>query len=165
MSEIENDVRALNVLTDKAEKFTITNLNGDDVELTLYPLQLGRLAMISRCLLNLNLSFTENENAVQQMWSICSEKPRLVAEIISIATLKTKEDIETKLNDRIELLLWSPTMTPTAYTNLLYAIVFQSYFEDFMNAIRSVKMLQVSISPQTATERIAPMEGEASGGK
>lgn len=158
------DKRALDTLTDKSESFEIENAEGKKETLYLYPLQLGRLALISQRLIDLDIATSEDAgNEVQKMWSICAEKPRAVAEIIAIATLRTKKDIDEKLAERTDLIYWSPSMNTVAYSNLLYAIVFQSYYEDFMSAIRSVKTLQVTISQMTATERIASTEEGVSG--
>lgn len=143
------DRRAYDVLTESAQTFEIEDKDGSKQTLALHPLQLGRLALISRRILDLDMVFDSDNNetdAVQQMWKICAEKPQQVAEIIAIATLRTREEIEAHLEARTNALLWSPTMTPKAYTNLLYAIVFQSYHADFMKAIRSVRMLRVNVS-------------------
>lgn len=159
--------RALDTITEKPESFDIETQDGKTETLYLYPLQLGRLALISRRLLDLDLAMDDNdtEGAIKRMWTICSEKPREVAEIIAIATLRTKQEIEDELKDRTDLILWSPTMQPGALVNIISAIVIQSYHEDFMKAIRSVKTLQVMISPMMAAERIATTEDEASGDK
>lgn len=158
------DGRAYDVLTERAQTFEIEDKDGKNQTLELHPLQLGRLALISRRLLDLDMVFdSEEADAVQRMWKICAEKPQQVAEIVAIATLKTKEDMDTLLEERTNALLWSPTMTPQAYANLLYTIVLQSYHADFMKAIRSVRMLRVNVSQQTGAERIAPTAGEAFG--
>ena len=158
------DKRALDVLTDKYESFQIENEKGETVTLHLYPLQLGRLAMISRRLLDLDVAFSDDaENEVRKMWKICSEKPREVAEIIAIATLRTKQEIDEGLNARTELILNSPSMLPLAMSNVLAEVIYQSFYWDFINAIRSVKMLQVEVSQKTEAERIAITEYRPSG--
>lgn len=159
------DKRALDVLTEKIESFELENESGKKETLYLYPLQLGRLAIVSRRLLDLDLVFDEEhaEDSVKQLWTVCAEKPREVAEIIAIATLRTKQDVDTNFEQRVDLIMWSPTMTQQALTNVLYTIVMQSYYADFMSAIRSVRTLRVMISQMTPTERIAPTEAAASG--
>lgn len=158
------DSRAFDFLTDQSQSFEITGTDGEKKILSLHPLQLGRLALISKRLLDLDLVFDEeNTDAVQKMWKICSEKPRQVAEIIAIATLKTKQEIDEQLEERTNELMWSPTMTTKAYANLLYTIVVQSYYADFTKAIRSVRTLRATVSQPTAAERIAPTAGEAFG--
>lgn len=160
------DSRAFDFLTDQSQSFEITGADGEKKILSLHPLQLGRLALISKRLLDLDLAFDEEKtDAVQKMWKICSEKPRQVAEIIAIATLKTKQEIDDHFEARTDELMWSPTMTPQAYANLLYTIVVQSYYADFTNAIRSVRTLRETVSQPTAAERIALTEGEAFGGQ
>lgn len=161
----KQDKRALNILTDKHESFTIEGLDGKDITLYLYPLQLGRLALISERLLDLDMAFEGNDNDVKAMWKVCAQKPKEVAEIIAIATLRTKEDIQEKLAERVDLILNSPTMTPTAISNIFMAVMFQSYYADFMTAIRSARTFQVTITPAPEMERIASTEGVASGGK
>lgn len=160
-------MRALDMIVEQPESFEIERQDGQMMTLTLYPLQLGRLMMISKRLISLDLSFSDedSENAVKQMWEVCSTKTKDVAEIIAIATLRTKRQIDRDLQKRTQEILWSPTMTPQAYANILYFIVSQSYYEDFMRAIRSVKMLQVNISQETKAERIAPTEGKQSSEK
>lgn len=159
------DKRALDEFTERPESFELENESGEKETLYLHPLQLGRLASISRRLLDLDFVFDEDhvEDSVRQLWTICAEKPREVAEIIAIATLRTKRDMEENFEQRVDLILWSPTMTQQALANVLYAIVMQSYYADFMNAIRSVRTLRVMISQMTPTERIAPTEAAASG--
>lgn len=131
--------RALDTLTEKIESFEIEGNDKEQITLYLYPLQLGRLAMISRRLIDLDLIFDDEqmEGAVKRMWTICSEKSKEVAEIIAIATLRTQQEIEDMLKERTKLIYWSPTMDTTALTNILSTIVFQSYYADFMNAIRA----------------------------
>ena len=159
------DKRALDVLTEKIESFELENKSGKKETLYLYPLQLGRLAIISRRLLNLDFVFDEEhvEDSVKQLWTICAEKPREVAEIIAIATLRTKQDIDKDFEQRVDLIMWSPTMTQQALANVLYTIVVQSYYADFMSAIRSVRTLRVMISQITPKERIASTGAAASG--
>lgn len=162
----KQDARAYDLLTDKAESFTIKGLKGNNVTLHLYPLQLGRLMLISKRLLELDFAFSDDkENDVKRMWKLCAEQPKTIAEIIAIATLPTKKDIDEKFEERTNLILHSPTMTPTAIGNLFMTILFQSYYADFTNAIRSARMFQVMISPATETERIASTEEGLSGGK
>ena len=150
------DVRAFNTLTEQPQQFEIEDADGNKKTFSLYPLQLGRLALISQRLIELDMVLNDPDgDAVKAMWHICSDKPRQVAEIIAISTLRTKEDIDTKLEERTNELLWSPTMTPTALTNILYTIIYQSYYEDFMKAIRLVKIISVNISQAETEKRIA----------
>lgn len=159
------DSRALRMLTQEPEMFEIETSTGEKATYKMYPLQLGKLAMISERLIDLDLCLDDGgDNVVKAMWKICACKPQKVAEIIAIATLKTKDDIDTKLKDRVQELLWSPTMTTEAYTNILYTIIFQSYYEDFMKAIRLVKILAVKISQEDREKRIATV-ATAFGGK
>lgn len=157
--------RALGMIADEPEFFKIKDSKGDEHTLKFYPLQLGRLAMISKRLLALDMVFDGEEDDVQQMWRICSERAQEVAEIIAIATLRTKEEIDKDFDDRVNLLLWSPSMTVEAYVHVMMFIVAQSYFGDFMKAIRSVRMLRINIADETTAERIAPMGGRPFGAK
>jgi hypothetical protein len=141
------DKRAFDVLTEAYETFSIEGPNGDPVQLHLYPFQLGRLALISKRLLDLDIAVSEDpENEVKKMWEICSEKPRQVAEIIAIATLRNKAEIDSLFEERTQLILDSPSMVPKTLSQLLMTIVFQSFHVDFMKAIRLVKTLQVSLT-------------------
>ena len=135
------DLRALSMLVEKPQSFEIEDRDGKMQTYHLYPLQLGRLALITERLIHLDLILDDPDtDVVKAMWEICSSEPKRVAEIIAIATLRTREDIETHLEERVQEFLWSPTMTPQALANILYTIIFQSYHEDFMKAIRLVKM-------------------------
>lgn len=158
------DIRALNILTEKPESFELEDKDGNMITYKLYPLQLGRLALITERLIQLDICLDneDGDNAVKIMWDICSVKPREVAEIIAIATLRTRDDIDNHLEERTKELLWSPTMTPQALTNILYTIIFQSYYQDFMRAIRLVKILSVIIS-QSERESLIATEGIPSG--
>lgn len=150
------DLRALSMLVEKPQSFEIEDRDGKMQTYHLYPLQLGRLALITERLIHLDLILDDPDaDIVKAMWDICSSEPKRVAEIIAIATLRTRHDIETLLEERTQELLWSPTMTPQALTNILYTIIFQSYHEDFMKAIRLVKILSVKISQQDRENLIA----------
>ena len=159
------DIRALDILAEKAESFEIEGSDGNKHTYKLHPLQLARLALISRRLIELDLVLGDPEgDVVKAMWDICSKKPQQVAEIIAIATLRTKEEIENNLEERTNEFLWSPSMTPQAMSNILYTIIYQSYYEDFMKAIRLVKIISVNISQNETEKRIA-MEETVSGDK
>lgn len=164
--EQQMDIRALRILAEEPETFEIEGADGENKTYKLYPLQLGRLALISRRLIELDLCLDKDGegDAIKVMWEICSKKPQAVAEIIAIATLRTREDIENHLEERKKELLWSPTMTPQAMSNILYTIIFQSYHEDFMKAIRLVKILSVNIS-RTDRENLIATAGKQSGGR
>lgn len=150
------DLRALSMLVEKPQSFEIEDRDGKMQTYHLYPLQLGRLALITERLIHLDLILDDPDtDVVKAMWEICSSEPKRVAEIIAIATLRTREDIETHLEERVQEFLWSPTMTPQALANILYTIIFQSYHEDFMKAIRLVKILSVKISQQDRESLIA----------
>lgn len=161
------DKRALKTLTEEPDSFTLEKPEGGEITLQLYPLQLSRLAMITERLLDFDaiLDDGDAENSVKQMWRICAEQPRKVAEVIAIATLRTKREIENELEERTNLIYDSPTMTSTAYATIFSTIVFQSYISDFTKAIRWVRMLQVEISQTTTAERIATTEVAVSGDK
>lgn len=157
------DSRALDILTEQAQTFEIEGSDGNKKTYKLYPLQLARLALITRRLIELDLILDDPKgDVVKAMWKICSTKPQQVAEIIAIATLRTKEDIDNNLEERVKEFLWSPSMTPQAMSNILYTIIYQSYYEDFMKAIRLVKIISVNIS-QSETEKRIAMEEKASG--
>ena len=159
------DSRALDILTEQAQTFEIEGSDGNKKTYKLYPLQLARLALITRRLIELDLILDDPEgDVVKAMWKICSERPQQVAEIIAIATLRTKEEIDNNLEERVKEFLWSPSMTPQAMSNILYTIIYQSYYEDFMRAIRLVKIISVKITQNESEKRIATEE-IASGGK
>lgn len=156
----------LRVMTEQPESFEIEGKDGDLITYKLYPLQLGRLELITERLIQLDLCLDNEDgnNAVQQMWDICSTMPDKVAEIIAIATLRTRDEIETKFEERTQEILWSPTMTPQSLSKILYTIIFQTYHQDFMKAIRLVKILSVNLS-QTDRESLIATEGTPSSGQ
>lgn len=157
------DLRAQKILSEEVEYFEAETQDGKRKKYTIYPFQLARLSLISNRLIELDLALDNcSVDSINAMWTICSNKPRKVAEIIAIATLRTKEDIDNLLDERTNELLWSPTMTPEAMTNILYTIIYMSYYQDFMKAIRLVKIISVEISPAEHEKRIA-MEGIAFG--
>lgn len=152
----QQDIRLLRTMTEQPETFEIEGKDGDVIIYKLYPLQLGRLELITERLIQLDLCLDNEDgnNVVQQMWDICSSMPKQVAEIIAIATLRTKEDIDTHLDERTQEMLWSPTLTPEVMAKILYTIIFQTYHQDFMKAIRLVKILSVQLSQSEREERI-----------
>lgn len=156
----QQDVRLLRTMTEQPESFEIEDNDGNMITYKLYPLQLGRLELITERLIQLDLCLDneDGENAVQQMWEICSSMPQVVAEIIAIATLRTKEELDNLLHTRVNELLWSPSMTPQALAKILYIIIFQTYHQDFMKAIRLVKILSVNLS-QKDREGLIATEG------
>lgn len=129
--------RALDTLTEKIESFEIEGNDKEQITLYLYPLQLGRLAMISRRLIDLDLIFDDEqmEGAVKRMWTICSEKSKEVAEIIAIATLRTQQEIEDMLKERTKLIYWSPTMdNNSSYKHFVHhriSILLRGFYERY----------------------------------
>lgn len=123
--------RALDTLTEKIESFEIEGNDKEQITLYLYPLQLGRLAMISRRLIDLDLIFDDEqmEGAVKRMWTICSEKSKEVAEIIAIATLRTQQEIEDMLKERTKLIYWSPTMDNFVHHRI--SILLRGFYERY----------------------------------
>jgi hypothetical protein len=69
-------------------------------------------------------------------------------ELIALATLRDKQDME-KLEERKDMLMWSPTMTQVAQANLLQVIVMQCFYADFVMAFKLVKMLPEIVSQRT----------------
>ena len=159
------EYRALGTVAEEPTQFEIETSTGEKKTLSIYPFQLGRLAMISKRLLELDLVDSEGNDDVTYMFEICASKARQVAEIIAIATLRTKEEIESELKERTDEILNSPTMTPSALSVVLFSIVRKSYFGDFTKATRSVEMLRVEICPKTSADQVAHMEGKPSGGE
>lgn len=160
------EYRALGTLhEDNPQTFEIETAEGKKT-LSIYPLQLGRLALISRRLLEIDLVLDEeSQEPFSQMLEVCASKAQQVAEIIAIATLRTKDEIEEHLEERTDEVLYSPTMTPQAVANVLFKIVQNSYYSDFTRAIRLAKMLRVEFSPKTGAEQIAPLEGKPFGAR
>ena len=109
------DKRALSTLLEQPESFNIETMDGTQKTLFMYPFQLGRLAMISQRLIDLDLTLMDKESdVVQKMWQVCADKPRKVAEIIALATLRTKQEVDEQLETRADELLWSPSMDTQA---------------------------------------------------
>ena len=163
--KLANEYRALGTTIEEPTQFEIETSDGKMKTLSIYPFQLGRLALISQRLLDLDLAF-DNEGEkddVNLMFEICASKARAVAEIVAIATLRTKEEVIEQLKERTEEILFSPTMTPKALSVVLFHIVQKSYYADFSKAIRSVDLLRVEISPKTAAARIAYLGGKPYG--
>jgi hypothetical protein len=158
--EQEIDKLAIDSIIQEYESFEIETDGGKKEVLHLYPLQLGRQMLISKRLIDLDIILekigdSDKEDPLKAMWEVCSEKPMQVAEIIAIATLRTKEDIDTKLKERADMILWAPNMTTDALTVLLAYIVNSSDSTGFMSAIRSLKTLRVNISQSAKMDRIA----------
>lgn len=161
------DKLALDAIVEERESFEIETKEGKET-LYLYPLQLGRLALISKRLLDLDITLDKlgedaDKDPLKTLWTVCSEKPQQVAEIIAIATLRTKDEIDEKFKERTEQILWSPTMTTDALTTILSIIIGSGDASAFMYAIRLLKTLRVNISQNAPMNRIATA-GEASGG-
>lgn len=140
----------------EVDSFELEDASGKVMTLHIYPFQLGRLGLIARRLLDLNLALNSNkpDDVVERLWTVCAEKPKEVAEIIAIATLRTKKEIDTLFEERVKLLLWSPAMTTDAFCKILYRIVSLSYYADFVNAIRVVRNMRLAISADAKTEHV-----------
>lgn len=158
------DYRALGMTVEEPMQFEIETSDGKKKTLSIYPFSLGRLALISQRLIDLELVLDEEaEDPVRQMWAICSAKARQVAEIIAIATLHTKEEIDTQLEERTDEILWSPSMTPKTMSIVLQKIAQISYYGDFSKAIRLARILLVDLIPKTKVKQIAHTEGKPFG--
>lgn len=142
------DQWALDALLETKESFEIEDGEGNTVRLGLYPSSLGKMALMSKRLLDLDLTLDafDGSDPLKEMWRICAERPRQVAEIIALATLRTKREIEERLEERTQLLLWSPSIDTRALVNLLHAIIGQGDCLGFMSAIRLLKTVRVNIS-------------------
>lgn len=159
------EARAIDALLETPEYFDLKGKSGEKEKFFLYPLSLGRLMMVSKRLLELDLTLSElgGDDPMKEMWRVCGDKPDKVAEIIAVSTLKTKEEIEKKLKERTEFFMWSEELTTQALANILYTIITQSFCEDFMNAIRLVKTLRVTVPKENPANLIARTEGKAPG--
>ena len=83
-----------------------------------------------------------------EMLRVAEECTEDMMELIAIATLRDKQDME-KLEERKDMLMWSPTMTQVAQANLLQVIVTQCFYADFVMAFKLVKMLPEIVSQRT----------------
>lgn len=161
--------RAEQAIIESPLEFEIEKINGKKEKLRIYPFSAGRLikgaGLIRR--MKLTAEALTGDKPFDEMLRVAEECTEDMMELIALATLRDKQDME-RLEERKDMLMWSPTMTQVAQANLLQVIVTQCFYADFVNAFRLVKMLPEIVSQRTKKADLkakeTPTEGKPGGG-
>lgn len=142
--------RAEQAIIESPLEFEIEKINGKKEKLWIYPFSAGRLIKAAGLIRRMKLTAEAltGDKPFDEMLRVAEECTEDMMELIAIATLRDKQDME-KLEERKEMLMWSPTMTQVAQANLLQVIVTQCFYADFVTAFKLVKMLPEIVSQRT----------------
>jgi len=142
--------RAEQAIIESPLEFEIEKINGKKEKLWIYPFSAGRLIKAAGLIRRMKLTAEAltGDKPFDEMLRVADECTEDMMELIAIATLRDKQDME-KLEERKEMLMWSPTMTQVAQANLLQVIVTQCFYADFVMAFKLVKMLPEIVSQRT----------------
>lgn len=142
--------RAEQAIIESPLEFEIEKINGKKEKLWIYPFSAGRLIKAAGLIRRMKLTAEAltGDKPFDEMLRVAEECTEDMMELIALATLRDKQDME-KLEERKEMLMWSPTMTQVAQANLLQVIVTQCFYADFVMAFKLVKMLPEIVSQRT----------------
>jgi hypothetical protein len=142
--------RAEQAIIESPLEFEIEKINGKKERLWIYPFSAGRLIKAAGLIRRMKLTAEAltGDKPFDEMLRVAEECTEDMMELIALATLRDKQDVE-KLEERKEMLMWSPTMTQVAQANLLQVIVTQCFYADFVMAFKLVKMLPEIVSQRT----------------
>lgn len=151
--------RAEQAIIESPLEFEIEKINGKKEKLWIYPFSAGRLIKAAGLIRRMKLTAEAltGDKPFDEMMRVAEDCTEDLIELIAIATLRDKEDME-RLEERKDLLMWSPTMTQVAQANLLQVIVTQCFYADFVKAFRLVKMLPEIVSQRTKTAGVKAKE-------
>ena len=142
--------RAEQAIIESPLEFEIEKINGKKEKLWIYPFSAGRLIKAAGLIRRMKLTAEAltGDKPFDEMLRVAEDCTGDLMELIALATLRDKQDME-KLEERKEMLMWSPTMTQVAQANLLQVIVTQCFYADFVMAFKLVKMLPEIVSQRT----------------
>lgn len=142
--------RAEQAIIESPLEFEIEKINGKKEKLWIYPFSAGRLIKAAGLIRRMKLTAEAltGDKPFDEMLRVADECTEDMMELIALATLRDKQDME-KLEERKDMLMWSPTMTQVAQANLLQVIVTQCFYADFVMAFKLVKMLPEIVSQRT----------------
>ena len=142
--------RAEQAIIESPLEFEIEKINGKKERLWIYPFSAGRLIKAAGLIRRMKLTAEAltGDKPFDEMLRVAEECTEDMMELIALATLRDKQDME-KLEERKDMLMWSPTMTQVAQANLLQVIVMQCFYADFVMAFKLVKMLPEIVSQRT----------------
>lgn len=142
--------RAEQAIIESPLEFEIEKINGKKEKLWIYPFSAGRLIKAAGLIRRMKLTAEAltGDKPFDEMLRVAEECTEDMMELIALATLRDKQDME-KLEERKDMLMWSPTMTQVAQANLLQVIVTQCFYADFVMAFKLVKMLPEIVSQRT----------------
>jgi len=151
--------RAEQAIIESPLEFEIEKINGKKERLWIYPFSAGRLIKAAGLIRRMKLTAEAltGDKPFDEMLRVAEECTEDMMELIALATLRDKQDME-KLEERKDMLMWSPTMTQVAQANLLQVIVTQCFYADFVTAFKLVKMLPEIVSQRTKTADLKAKE-------
>lgn len=111
----------------------------------IYPPSLGKLQLLSKLFLQLGLDIEEVKmDPATEIFKCCSDKSDILAEIMAVAVLRTKEELlnSSLIEERKQLFLWYTT--PEDFSIIVGAILMQIDLTNFSNSIRLTKLFRLN---------------------
>ena len=113
----------------------------------IYPPTLGKMQLLSRCYLELDIDekALADEPHLEAM-RICEAKTATVCRLMSIATFKEQVDLldDEKIKERADFFKWNTK--PQDFSTVLFALLTQVEYANFMSSIRLTKTLRQNAS-------------------
>jgi single-stranded DNA-specific DHH superfamily exonuclease len=146
--------------------FEVETIEGEKKTLSLYPFQAGRLIKGAHLIRKMKVSaeILTSEKPFDELMQLTEESTADIIELIALATLRTKKEVEEQMEERKDMLLWAPNMTQLAQAILLKTIVEQCFYKGFANSFGLVRMLPEIFSQKTQKAANPKLTEDKAGG-
>lgn len=138
MDERLIEMSVSDAITEKPVKFSV----GDE-EFSIYPPTLGKLQILSKLFLMLELDEDALEKEpITEAMRVCKNKTEVVCKIMAVATFTKKEELtdDNKIEERAEFFKWNAE--PGDFSLILLTLLSQVQYENFIASIRLTKILR-----------------------
>ena len=112
---------------------------------SIFPPTLGKLQILSKLFLNLDLNFDSLKlDPATEIFKCCKDKTDILAEIMAVSVLKTKEELLNNdlISQKKDLFLWNTT--PEDFSIIVGAILMQIDLTNFSNSIRLTRLFRLN---------------------
>ena len=110
-----------------------------------YPPTLGKLQLLSKLFLNLDIDFEAFKvDPATEIFKCCGEKTDVLAEIMAISILKTKEELldSSLVKKKAEIFKWCTS--PQDFALVVGALITQIDLSNFSNSIRLTRLFRLN---------------------